>query len=301
MAEQKNPNALFVTRDVEVLEGEAAAAELQLHNDARFYADGRGVARVDSERWTEAQHYERTVWMRRQRAAADDRNRAHMMRFGGYRALAGLSFDRAIELGCGPFTNLRLILGTTHAREIHLLDPLIRDYVAHPLCRYRGGRFGGVLGFANAGATLSLMRNPVACGRELLDAYRIGRLRGRPIQIEPSTIEDFETSKRFDLVILVNVIEHCRDAHRVFQKVREILAPGGVLVFHDKFFRSEDLLGSLATIYDAGHPLRLDPSVAEGFLKSFRPIMRADYWDEENIGGATYVRRAVYFIGRHRE
>jgi len=41
-------------------------------------------------------------------------------------------------------------------------------------------------------------------------------------------IEDFETDQRFDLVLLLNVIEHVRDPVRVLEKVRSLLSPNGV-------------------------------------------------------------------------
>lgn len=43
-------------------------------------------------------------------------------------------------------------------------------------------------------------------------------------------IEDFETDQRFDLVVLLNLIEHVRDPRRVMSKVRTLLAPGGLVL-----------------------------------------------------------------------
>lgn len=41
-------------------------------------------------------------------------------------------------------------------------------------------------------------------------------------------IEDFESDESFDLVLLLNVIEHVQDPVRVLEKVRALLSPGGV-------------------------------------------------------------------------
>jgi SAM-dependent methyltransferase len=40
-------------------------------------------------------------------------------------------------------------------------------------------------------------------------------------------IEDYETDERFDLVIMLNLIEHVADPASVLRKVRSMLAPGG--------------------------------------------------------------------------
>jgi 2-polyprenyl-3-methyl-5-hydroxy-6-metoxy-1,4-benzoquinol methylase len=43
-------------------------------------------------------------------------------------------------------------------------------------------------------------------------------------------IEDFETEERFELITLLNLIEHVRDPRSVMQKVRGLLAPGGLVL-----------------------------------------------------------------------
>lgn len=45
-----------------------------------------------------------------------------------------------------------------------------------------------------------------------------------------SRIEDFRTDARFDVVLLLNLIEHVRDPAAVLAQVGELLAPGGILV-----------------------------------------------------------------------
>jgi SAM-dependent methyltransferase len=288
---------LFIDQEIEVLEGSAAEQALRTKNDTRFFVPGMGVARVDEQRWQEAQHYERKTWMERGRANADDRNLIHLERFAGYCSLRGQHFERAIELGCGPFTNMRIILQEVTAEEVHLLDPLIMEYTNHPLCRYRHGKLGGVGAIASLEG-LTSMRSPRGWLREVFNSVRIGGVRGREVQLEPSAIEDFAATHKFDLVVLINVLEHCQDAERVFAKIWDILTPGGVFVFHDKFYQSIVLAASLSNLYDAGHPIRLDPAVAEAFLRRFDPLMRADFWDCETFAGRELRRQATYFIGR---
>lgn len=43
-------------------------------------------------------------------------------------------------------------------------------------------------------------------------------------------IEEFETSERFDLIVLLNLIEHVRDPSAVMAKVKKLLSPGGLIL-----------------------------------------------------------------------
>jgi SAM-dependent methyltransferase len=287
---------LFVDADVSVHHGDDAAALLERKNDARFFEAGRGVVRIDRERWTDAQRYERKTWMELNLRANDDHNREHLARFAGYEALRGARFRRAIELGCGPFTNLRLILDLADVQEIHLLDPLVRDYVKHPLCRYHGGRFGGIPGVSGA---WKLMR----AGHlgEIINGVRIGGLRGRPVTLEASTVEDFETPNRFDLAVMINVIEHCRDLNQIIATIDRILEPGGTFVFNDRGWDPAELERSLDKFYDAGHPLRVGRPVIEEWLASrFDEVFRKDVPDGEIVPGVLLPRTCIYFIGRKK-
>jgi hypothetical protein len=140
----ESKNALFIDSDVRIFEGDEARRRLAEKNDARFLEGSRGVVQVDRERWSEAQRYERRTWMENECLSMDDHNRTYLGSFRGYQALRGTEFERGIELGCGPFTNMRLILEHARVKEVHLLDPLAADYQDHPFCRYRAGRMGGV-------------------------------------------------------------------------------------------------------------------------------------------------------------
>jgi SAM-dependent methyltransferase len=295
------PKHIFIDGDTRVFEGDEASALLANRNDRRFYEEGRGVARVDRERWLEAQRYERTTWMERNRGAVDDRNREHLARFFGYQALAGRHFERAIELGCGPFTNMRLILQVAAATHVHLLDPLIRDYAHHPQCRFRGGRLGGLRATAlNLDSLLALV-NPRVALSEVAASLRVGGVLGRPVQLEATGIEDFHTDHRFDLLVMINVIEHCRDLDAVLRKIDELLLPGGTFVFHDKFMSAAGVRATVEEVYDAGHPIRVQRGTLDAFLDPrFDVEYRAEFRDTDEFGGRQFDTTSVYFVGRRR-
>jgi SAM-dependent methyltransferase len=258
----------------------------------------RGVARVDEARWQEAQRYERRTWMRRAWRTVSDRNEAHRDRFGGYEALRGMRFRRGVEMGCGPFTNLRYILERCRIDEVVLLDPLLPDYLSHPFCRYRDGRLGGLLHETPARLP-AYLRHPVRALRSKGNDFRTGGWFGRPVTLVPSAIESYETAARFDLVVMINVLEHCRDADIVLARIDEILSPGGILVFHDKEYDAEAVRRLAGVLYDAGHPLRVDRSVVDSFLSArFAPLLRAEHPVHEEFRGVPIDYAELYTIAR---
>jgi 2-polyprenyl-3-methyl-5-hydroxy-6-metoxy-1,4-benzoquinol methylase len=53
-------------------------------------------------------------------------------------------------------------------------------------------------------------------------------------------IEDFESSRRFDLILLLNLIEHVQDPLAVLQKLRANLTPAGVILVKTPNYDSLD-------------------------------------------------------------
>lgn len=60
-----------------------------------------------------------------------------------------------------------------------------------------------------------------------LDGAALASARGRGHEAFHGRIEDFATDARFDLILLLNLIEHVADPAAVLRKVRGLLAPGG--------------------------------------------------------------------------
>lgn len=292
------PKPLYIDENITIHEGEDAAALLRSQTARQAVDPERGLAQVDRARWEEAQRYERRTWMENARRFASDRNEYHRERFANYAVLQGRHFQRGIELGCGPFTNLRLILEHCRIQHVHLLDPLLSAYLTHPFCKYRRGRFGGLLN-ENLMRLFSYLRRPGQVWRFKQNDYRVGGWSGRPAALHPTMIESFQTDQRFDLVVMINVLEHCQDALAVLAKIDEILLPGGLLVYHDKLYHAQEVQALLQRLYDAGHPLRVDRSVVDEFLnRRFRSWMRAEYWVETEFRGAPLSYAELYYIGQ---
>lgn len=257
----------------------------------------KGVTKVDDKRWQEAQRYERRTWMEGI-AAISDRNEDHEQRFDQYDALRGIHFGSAIELGCGPFTNLRKILSYSTIDDIHLLDPLSGDYLNHPFCRYKDRRLGGILKTSLIPWTKKGgLKHPLRFYKHKWDELKIGGLSGRPITLHQTGIEDFSPPQTYDLCVMINVIEHCKDIDQIFANILKMTRPGSYFVFADKAYYAKEEEEYSSHNFDAGHPLRVDYSIIRDFIKeNFEPIHDKEYNEQEPYRKYT----TNYFIGIRR-
>ena len=250
----------FIDETTQKYIGTQAEDRLSVTSDLQYLGEN-GITAVSPERWQQAQRYERRTWLELNSGASDDRNCEHAERFGEYEALKGKSFNCAIELGCGMFTNARLILPLIKARELHLLDPLLAKYIDLPGCAYP-------------------------------DIAQMTRT-----TFTVSSIEDYQAVYTFDLVIMINVLEHCQDAQKVFDKILEITAPGGTFVFSEPVWPIEAIQDKALNEYDAGHPLRVSNQFVVDFLmENFNPVYVHDFYGLYEQA----ERQDIYFIGRRK-
>jgi SAM-dependent methyltransferase len=197
------------------------------------------------ERWLEAQKFELGVWSRRhswyRRSLArcgewlglrttsvyDDWNAWWRQHFQEYQ-LIPTTLNNVIELGCGPYTNLRLILENRAANHIVCSDPLARHYIKLPGCW-------------------------------LSEQYDRGAIVVDDHPIEECPFGD----DYFDLVVLINVLDHVQDAWQCLDTAIRITKPGGQLVIGQDLTDSEDVSRSTE---DVGHPIRLHHSDIDAHL-----------------------------------
>jgi SAM-dependent methyltransferase len=252
---------LFIDKEINVTEGHFAESKIQEKNDSK-YIQNDSILKVDLERWQDAQHYEKKTWMQQCLYFSDDRNYEHFSKFEGYNTLSSnnTSIKRIIELGCGPFTNIRTLENVlTNVEEVHLLDPLLNDYLSHPNCHYKSGKL------LNFKTTLHSL-----------------------------PIEQFNTDLKYDLVLMNNVLEHCYDVTIIFDKIYSLLRDGGIFVFSDVYFLKQDVHRMVYEIYDAGHPIKLSEEYMNEFLSKFETLYQKDFhklYDQD-------WRHDKYFIGR---
>lgn len=183
---------IFVASPVQILEGEQAYNQLQVTNDRRFVSDD-GIVEVDAERWQQAQDYERATWMQYGIEATNDREGDHLAGFAGYAALPSNLGD-VVEFSCGPFSVAVSIINAGHEYDsLALVDPLVKDYLKHPHCRYR----------------------------DLAHTATVAK-----------GVEDVPP-QNCDTVVFVNGLSHCRDARAALRTIWASLKPGGYLVWQE--------------------------------------------------------------------
>lgn len=264
---------IFVDSDFNVYKDTNAENKLKDCNDLKYYSgENEGVVKVDINRWKEAQKYEKTTWLNHALNFSNDRNDFHFNKFNQYFELLDYFKNNNItkltnicELGCGPFTNVRLLLPmliNVDIENIDLIDPLIIDYLSHPHCSYQN---------------------------QIMNGY--------PVNLINSPIEDLPINKKYDLIIITNVLEHCYDVKQIFNNILSLLSSNGILIFSDVFFTKNTIKTIVTNTYDIGHPIRLSEGILNEFLSYFKPIYNETFIGLYNSDIMGDARHDIYYIG----
>lgn len=245
---------IYVTADHKVFRDEDAEVYLKKKNDSKYLTKD-GIIKIPKKRWNEAQEYEEYFWFKKALHASDDRNNTHRERFDDYRTIPKGSYN-AIELGCGAFTNVRLMQGI---ESVALLDPLINKYLEHPNCTYKDGK-----------------------------------MKGKKVDIIHSTIEDFTPKRKYNMVVLINVLEHCFDIPKVFEVVLSCLDKRGIFITSEATTTKEHIKHIANNCMDSGHPIRVRDTYYRNFVESNFDIVYKKEFDGlyENP-----YRKDFYYIG----
>ena len=209
------------------------------------------VTKVERERWEKAQEWEKRYWITTQEARAkhaknliwrilalsglrpkyrgDDWNYWWKKHFDDYRFLPKV-VNKAVELGCGPYTNFRLISEICVPKQLYLSDPLITTYIDFKL------------------TFLSEMYRKGAC---IID--------GHPIEECPFA-DDY-----FDLTVVINVLDHVQDAQACMEKAVNITKPEGILLLGQDLTNEVDALQPDVK-EDVGHPVKIEHEWLDKFL-----------------------------------
>ena len=234
-------------------------------NDIQYLTKD-GIIKVDIERWKIAQKYENKTWMIQGLEGNDDHNVKNVEMLNNFKDLEGLSFGSAIELGCGPFTNMRLFLNSfPDIKEVVLVDPLLSSYLNHPNCSYKN----------------AIMNN-------------------RKIEIFSLPIENLNIDKKYDVVMMINVLEHCYDVNIILNKVVSLMKKGTIFIFSDMMLDFSEIDRMTRSVWDAGHPIRISTEYMNRFFDLFETIYRKDnqlILNQDMVGG-NHEATWFYFIGK---
>ena len=243
------------------------------------------ITKVTELRWKSAQEWELLQWQAEQgmrqkgfrsflrlarrlvkriltEELGDDWNHWWAEKFANY-ALVPEVIEHAIELGCGPYTNMRI---TSQTRKIHYLycsDPLALEYI-----KLRGW-----------------LSNAYCKGRVLIDTH--------PAEECPYA------SGLFDLVVMINVLDHVFDAERCLQQAMRITKCDGLLVLGQDLTSSADIPDECDI--DIGHPIRLTHDLLDAWLSGdFDPLLYSVLPREEGRNPEAHYGTYIY-IGRKKK
>jgi SAM-dependent methyltransferase len=207
--------------------------------------------RTTADSWEAAQVEERREWRRQQtipyiimrairrRSIApqvlfEDWNEWWKQRFHDYK-LVPLKQSTVVEIGCGPYTNVRLMLQTHQIENIYCIDPLAEDYKTLPFS------------WLKKQSKLGKLHIIAAPGEKV------------PIQTDLA-----------DSLLMINVLDHVQDAIKCLGEAHRILKPGGLFIFGQDLTNDEDMA---STGEDKKHPIRLHHEDLISHLSlSFEPL-----------------------------
>ena len=237
------------------------AASYRRRFDNCFRHPDYGSAVIPKARWEKAQEAEALLWKKSRKSDAQrgDRALGHVQFFGRYAALPAGNLGRKVELGSGQWTQTHIMLNARpdiNATSITLIDP-------------------GINGYLRSGNAL----------------YKNGFLNGVPVDLHSIGAEEvpYSENETFDVVVMINCIEHTFNAFATLETAYRLLRPRGLFIFQERAVR----LSENDQIY---HPVRL-------------PIHFYDWWlgllyDEiyrfrgKHPSLKRFLEGEVYFIGR---
>ncbi len=217
--------------------------------------------KVTYSEWKKAQEWERNFWINDQikkskrfknqiwhllslvnlvpEYRGDDWNLWWKEKFDNYSFLPTV-IENAIEIGCGPYTNMRLILQQSQIKYVVLNDPLINIYNSFKKTIHSSSSFKGNI---------------------ISDSH--------PFEVNPFKYN------YFDLVVMINVLDHVQDATICMQEAIDITKLGGIFIFGQDLTNDEDeiLLRNLEG--DTAHPIKLNHNWVDSWLSNnFKILMK---------------------------
>jgi len=200
-----------------------------------------------------------------------------------------------LEIGCGPFTNSRLISSICKINSCSLLDPLIDDYLNHPYCAYNKELLFSEK-FPFVGKVIrKIIPNVYKYYRTVLsNKVKIVELLNYPA-------ERLDTSRKYDLIVMINVIEHCYDLELILRNILDTTHNNSFFIFEDKFYNYKQVENELKISYDAAHPLKVDRRIIEEYLNdNFETVYKRIQTNSFVFEGEKVVWEDVYFIGARK-
>lgn len=261
-------------------------------------SNSRGsVLSVDEQKWLAAQEFERKCWIINNQKnsylrivakfvrafkqspryffqllkfydfySGDDWNFWWKDEFDDYKLLPS-HIHKALEIGCGPYTNLRLISKLKKIDEMHCLDPLMDLYLSFKL------------------NWLSEMAK-----KKKIFTYAA---KGEELKFPDNT---------FDLVICNNVLDHIQDTNACLSEIHRVLKPGGYFVFGQDLSNEEDIAKQRREDEGfVGHPIKLHEEVLDPLLQNLYKVEMRRVLPREISRNPRHHYGTYLFIGEKKK
>lgn len=172
----------------------------------------------------------------------DDSNYWWAKQFDDYKFIPQ-KMTNVIEVGCGPFTNLRIALKDKNVTHVIASDPLAKHYVKY--------------------STFQLAK----------------KWRNTEYMIDDHPIEDLPYADNyFDLVVCINVLDHVLNPELCLKRITGLVRCGGIVVFGQDLTNEEDLNKTQTErllANDMGHPHIFDnPEELFSYFDNFEIIIK---------------------------
>lgn len=217
-------------------------------DDSKYIEEDK-IIKVDHQRWVDAQKFEEKCWQDSW-TLQDDWNTWWKKQFNDYELLEEKLPDdiRAIEVGCGPFTNMRLIESVLQYKNnlyLYLSDPLIQSYLKLPTCWIK----------ENSYAHKGLQEN-------------------KTIALDNSQLENLKFEDNyFDLLVCINVLDHVENVDKCFDEIYRVLKKDGLFVLgQDLTDWNKRRDPSPKEDQDQGHPIRINEEYCSQKLSNYRSL-----------------------------
>ncbi len=234
------------------------------------------ITKVDTERWRAAQKFE-LEFAQHAVNSGDDYNYWWYSAFKNYEPVHGLMLENVLEVGCGPHTNVRLILPHIQYKNLWLEDPLIRSYLQ---LRRRIRKFRIFSMYSRTAATELIQEKHAIPLSEPMEELSL-------------------TDESMDLCICINVLDHVRDADLCFQQMHRVLRKNGILIIGQDMSNTEDMQLCPESWTDIGHPIKMDiqdlDSQTQGLAALYRKILPREQGRNPKCHYGTYL-----FIGQKK-
>mmetsp|Transcript_37748 Transcript_37748/g.65240 ORF Transcript_37748/g.65240 Transcript_37748/m.65240 type:complete len:346 (-) Transcript_37748:82-1119(-) len=218
----------------------------------------------DNQKWKQLPFYTKDL-PRARHTHLKERLKEFAVAFDHWDYLNNTDLGHVIEFGAGGYTQTRNILEHTNVSisSVTLIDPQVYDYIKIAGCTYKSGVFE-----VNNKKYTTYLNN--------------------------STVEKFGVAQRaqglinpYDTVIMMNVLVYSLDAFQFLETLHYSLKIGGLLLFHDRYFKDIITSSKCITAGFFTNVLQVHKAVLDHFLSFYsqEPYLSTDQTEGQRMRG----------------